>query len=79
MNLVRSADNMDDVIFETHMNKRHAESLGGLEELDLNHCSDYAILCWRRFHNSLHRIRPDIEHEHGAYRPEGEVIDQHKG
>lgn len=66
--LVRSADNMDDEDFERHMNHRHSESLGGLDNINLEHCSDYVISCWRKFHNALHRWHPDTEHDHGPYR-----------
>ena len=67
--LVRSADNMADDVFAKHMNSRHRESLGGLEALDLDNCGDYVILCWRKFHNALHRLNMvHISHEHGPYR-----------
>ena len=72
LDLVQNADNMDTGVFELHMNRRHGESLGGLEYLSLGRCSEYVVLCWRLFHGTLHRIRHDIPHEHGEFHAEAE-------
>lgn len=65
---VQNAYNMDDEVFENHMNNRHRDSLGGLEDLYLEHCSEYVVGCWRKFHETLHRIYPGMNHDHGPYR-----------
>lgn len=66
--IVKHGDDMDDNDFELHMNKRHADSLGGLSDVSLAHASSYVVHCWRLFHKTLHRLRqPGINHEHAEY------------
>lgn len=74
---VRSADNMSLEDFEMHMNVRHKDSLGaGQEHLTLSSTTPYIVQCYRVFHRTLHRLRRDIEHEHGQYRPERNADEQ---
>jgi hypothetical protein len=76
MDVVISADAMDDVTFAKHMNFRHADSLGGLKELDLRNRAHLAQM-WRSFHNKLHEWRVDLSHEHAPFRPaNGEAPNQ---
>lgn len=63
--LVPSADNMDTDTFERHMNARHHDSLGGLSQLTLP--TAYLAACYKSFHDRLHRIRFDFNHEHKPY------------
>jgi hypothetical protein len=67
--LVISADNMDDETFAKHMTHRHADSLGGLEELTFRSETDIMAGLWRSFHRRLHAVRVGLPHEHAAYRP----------
>lgn len=65
---VVSADSMDISIFAKHMNYRHAESLGGLEELVLPREGDVSQ-AYRAFHRTLHRLRSDGQsHEHSEFK-----------
>lgn len=61
--LVQDADNMDTSGFVRHMNYRHKDSLGGLIFLSDN-LGDYVEECYRIFHDRLHVVRVDLEHEH---------------
>lgn len=61
--LVRDADEMDSVAFAKHMTYRHLDSLGGLSYLS-DSLDEYVEECYRIFHDRLHRIRIDLEHEH---------------
>lgn len=54
-------------VFEKHMNSRHAGSLGGLSELTLP--TAYLASCYKSFHDRLHRVRVDIQHDHKEYIP----------
>jgi hypothetical protein len=61
--LVRNADDMGVDIFARHMTVRHLDSLGGLNYLtpDLD---EYMEEMYRTFHDKLHSMRVDLEHEH---------------
>lgn len=61
--LVSNADNMDTFDFVRHMNLRHGDSLGGLTHLS-DKLGDYVEECYRIFHDRLHKVRIDLEHEH---------------
>lgn len=61
--LVRDADDMGCADFIRHMNYRHKDSLGGLSFLPYN-IGDYVENCYRIFHDRLHSVRVDLEHEH---------------
>lgn len=73
---VRSADNMSLEDFEMHMNMRHSDSLGGMEHITLRPSQQYVNFCWRKFHSTIHRLRADIMHEHGPYKPERNLSEQ---
>jgi hypothetical protein len=60
---VQPAENMDADIFAKHMNFRHPESMAGWT-LDAARTSPYVMRCYRAFHRTLHRLRPDLGHEH---------------
>lgn len=62
--VVRSADRMDRATFIKHMNYRHADSMKNWVLTDIHMTAAMEEL-WRKFHAVLHRIRPDISHEHG--------------
>ena len=67
--LVRSTDDMDRENFCLHMTHRHADSLGGLSELNPATQSDYTEELWRIFHDKLHgpllrRELDEFDHEH---------------
>lgn len=66
--LVISADSMDTPTFAKHMNYRHADSLGGLSELDFRG-KEHLAQMWRTFHNRLHAFRVDLNHYHAPYVP----------
>ncbi len=55
---------MDDDTFILHMNYRHQDSLGGLDELW--YASEEVTEAWRAFHWRLHQIHPRITlaHDH---------------
>lgn len=59
--LVVLAEDMSDRDFTRHMNKRHRDSLGGLNRL----WNSSIIGMWRTFHGHLHRWRIYKDHEHG--------------
>lgn len=61
--LVIDADNMDSELFALHMTHRHLDSLGGLTFLSDN-LGDYVEGMYRSFHDRLHDVRVDLEHEH---------------
>jgi hypothetical protein len=67
LELVISADEMDTATFAKHMNARHADSLGGLASLDFRG-KEHLAQMWRSFHNQLHRVRLDLNHEHAPFR-----------
>ena len=56
---VPAADDMDLETFCLHMTHRHADSLGGLAELDPERLDNYLEECYRSFHDKLHELRPD--------------------
>jgi hypothetical protein len=65
--LVVSIDDMDSGTFRIHMNRRHDESLGYAGKLPRFFFADndeYIERCYRAFHGTLHRLLPDIRHEH---------------
>jgi hypothetical protein len=55
-------EEMDDEDFCRHMTKRHRDSLGGLS--DIWPVAESTTDAWRAFHNRLHRLRIDLQHEH---------------
>ena len=72
---VPAADDMDDKTFIKHFNLRHSGSLRGLEHLSLEFLTPYVILCYRTYHDWLHRPdsafahlypsrKPDLDHDH---------------
>lgn len=67
LTLVADPDQMSFLVFAKHFSFRHQDSLGGLRELPED-MSEYVELCYRNFHRTLHRIRPDLEHEHSHNR-----------
>lgn len=60
--LVQNADDMNSDDFNMHMTVRHPDSLGDMTEII--HVSQYVEDCWRSFHDRLHGIRFDFQHEH---------------
>jgi hypothetical protein len=62
---VRAAESLDSENFAKHMTHRHTESLGGLTRID-RFASEEIEAAYRAFHDRLHRLRPDIGHEHGT-------------
>lgn len=54
---------MDSETFAKHMSYRHSDSLGGLTRIDRFASPDIEA-AYRAFHDRLHRLRPDITHEH---------------
>lgn len=58
--MVPSPADMGKENFRKHFNLRHADSLGGLSELD----ERFDANLWWRFHRRLHEIRIDLNHEH---------------
>jgi hypothetical protein len=65
MQLVRSADRMDAGNFSLHFTRRHADSLAGMSYLSDDLPEDLED-AYRYFHDRLHRLRTDLEHEHSA-------------
>lgn len=63
--LVADADEMDSGDFAKHMTHRHLDSLGGLTYLSDN-LGDYVEELYRVFHDRLHAVRIDLEHEHAG-------------
>lgn len=63
--LVANADEMDSDNFAKHMTFRHNDSLGGLRFLSSN-LGDYVEELYRIFHDRLHAVRVDLEHEHAT-------------
>lgn len=61
--LVRNCDYMNVAEFAKHMTYRHLDSLGGLTYLSEN-LDEYVEECYRIFHDRLHAIRLNLEHEH---------------
>jgi hypothetical protein len=59
-------DDMDRETFCLHMTHRHADSLGGMSELNPAAQSDYTETLWRLFHDKLHGplLRREYDHEH---------------
>ena len=65
--LVVSTDEMDSNDFRRHLNGRHLDSLGYAGRLPIlvfAGSDPYIEQCYRAFHNTLHRLRIDISHEH---------------
>jgi hypothetical protein len=65
--LVISIDDMNAVAFRRHMNQRHGASLGFAGRLPkgfFEDNTDYIERCYRAFHETLHRLGVDLEHEH---------------
>lgn len=62
--VVAAEDSMDDNTFTKHMNARHSDSLGGLDELWF--ADEPTHEAWRAFHWRLHQLRIDLEHEHSV-------------
>lgn len=60
---VPDADLMDSDLFAKHMSLRHSDSLGGLTRIDRFASPDIEA-AYRAFHDRLHRLRPDLSHEH---------------
>jgi hypothetical protein len=68
--LVVSIDDMDSAIFRYHMNHRHRDSLGFAGLLPKGFFADnteYIERCYRAFHETLHRLGVDLEHEHEIF------------
>lgn len=65
--LVADADGMDSTHFALHMTNRHLESLGGLTYLS-DDLGEYVEELYRSFHDRLHAVRVDLEHEHADSR-----------
>lgn len=63
--LVPDADEMDSEIFGKHMTHRHLDSLGGLTYLP-DDLGEYVEGLYRIFHDRLHAVRIDLEHEHAG-------------
>lgn len=63
---VQHPDHMDDETFALHMNHRHQDSLGGLDEIWL--VNGQVGAAWRKFHHRLHQIRVGLGHWHADYR-----------
>jgi hypothetical protein len=59
---VVSTGEMDDDTFIRHMNMRHSDSLGYLGRL--RYFSESVMSLWRVYHETLHRLRIDLRHEH---------------
>jgi len=51
---------MDYLIFKKHLELRHAESLGGQTKLRPDYNDEHYAL----FHNRLHAVRLDLDHDH---------------
>lgn len=62
VDLVRPSEEMNDDTFIKHMNHRHDDSLGGLKQL--TYVGKLVVVCWRAYHEQLHALRIDLEHEH---------------
>ena len=65
--IVVSIDDMKSSTFLKHMNHRHEDSLGYagmLPRLVFEGSDDYIERCYRAFHETLHRLRLDLPHEH---------------
>lgn len=63
--LVADADGMDSTHFALHMTNRHIDSLGGLTYLS-DDLGEYVEELYRVFHDRLHAVRVDLEHEHAT-------------
>lgn len=61
--IIQNDVKMDDETFTMHMNYRHPESLGGLDEIWF--VSEEVTDAWRAFHFRLHQFRADLKHGHG--------------
>ncbi len=59
--VVPSESEMSDDIFVRHMNKRHADSIGGLHSLW--RINDSVTVLWRSFHARLHKASR-LDHRH---------------
>jgi hypothetical protein len=64
MTIVAAPQEMDNATFSRHMGLRHADSMGGLTDLQLGRYSNGLADSWRAFHDRLHRLRLDLDHEH---------------
>lgn len=65
--IVVSIDDMDRVALRKHFNHRHEDNLGYAGMLPHNifeNYDDYVERCYRAFHETLHRLRFDLSHEH---------------
>lgn len=60
---VVGAAQMDDDHFKLHFEKRHGDSMGGLSHFS-PHTTQYVLDMYRAFHDRLHAIRVDYDHEH---------------
>lgn len=61
--VVTSADHMDAQTFLKHLRRRHPAVLAGNIPA---FSSEYVEECYRVYHDKVHELVLDLEHEHGA-------------